>query len=135
MCHSFACLRCSYLYEDNRLSNLFEDQTMYRSSYLYEENKNRKLIKTFRAYWRDEHDKWRINDCQLRRHHTMISRLWICFVSISKCLINSTDERTKKSRFNDVIDCTYVWIMFLRYRFISKRRRWDIRLNVDWFVE
>jgi hypothetical protein len=42
---------------------MFKDQTMYRASYLYEEDKNRKLIETFRVYWRDEHDKWRINDC------------------------------------------------------------------------
>jgi hypothetical protein len=33
-------------------------------------------------------------------------------------MINSTNERTKKSRFNDVIDCTYVWVICLRYKFI-----------------
>ncbi len=61
-------------------------------------------------------------------------------VSISRCLINSTDERTKKSRFSDVIDCTYVWVMFLRYRFIFEKttmrhtiRRWLIRWIInDW---
>jgi hypothetical protein len=45
---------------------------MNQSSYLYEEDKDRKLIETFRVYWHDEHDKWRINDCQSRKHHTMI---------------------------------------------------------------
>jgi hypothetical protein len=51
---------------------------MYRFSYLYEENKDRKLIKTFRDYWRDEHDKWQINDYQFREYHTMILLSWIC---------------------------------------------------------
>jgi hypothetical protein len=47
--------------------------------------------------------------------------LSMLFVSISRCLINSKDERTKKSRFSDVIDCTYVWIMFLRYKLIFEK--------------
>jgi hypothetical protein len=66
--------------------------------------------------------------------------LSMLFVSMSKCLINSTNERTKKSRFNDVIDCMYVWVMFLRYKFIFKKttmkhtiRRWLIRWMInDW---
>jgi hypothetical protein len=63
------------------------------------------------------------------------------FVSISRCLINSTNEQTKKSRFNDVIDCTYVWIIFLRYKFIFEKttmrhtiRRWLIRWIVNNWV-
>ncbi len=47
--------------------------------------------------------------------------LSMLFVSISRCLINSTNERTKKSRFNNVTDCTYVWVMFLRYKFIFEK--------------
>jgi hypothetical protein len=66
--------------------------------------------------------------------------LSMLFVSISRCLINSTDERTKKSRFSDVTDCTYVWVMFLRYKFISEKttmrhtiKRWLIRwIMSDW---
>jgi hypothetical protein len=57
---------------------------------------------------------------------------------ISRCLINWTIERTKKSRFNDVIDSTYVWIMFLRSRFIFEKttmrhtiKRWLTRWIVD----
>jgi hypothetical protein len=67
--------------------------------------------------------------------------LSMLFVSISRCLINSTDERTKKSRFSDVIDCTYVWIMSLRYKFISEKttmrhtiKRWLIRWIIDDWV-
>jgi hypothetical protein len=66
--------------------------------------------------------------------------LSMLFVSISRCLINSTDERTKKSRFNDVIDCTYVWIMSSRYKFIFEKttmrhtiNRWLTRWIInDW---
>jgi hypothetical protein len=60
------------------------------------------------------------------------------FETISRCLINSTDERTKKSRFNDVTDWTYVWVMFLRYKFMFEKttmrhtiRRWLIRWMID----
>jgi hypothetical protein len=63
------------------------------------------------------------------------------FETISRCLINSTDERTKKSRFNDVIDWTYVWIMFLRYRFTFEKttmrhtiKRWLTRWMIDDWV-
>jgi hypothetical protein len=66
--------------------------------------------------------------------------LSMLFVSISRCFINSTNDRTKKSRFNDVTDCTYVWIMFLRYKFIFEKttirhtiRRWLTRWIInDW---
>jgi hypothetical protein len=66
--------------------------------------------------------------------------LSMLFVSISKCLINSTNERTKKSRFNDEIDCTYVCVMFLRYKFIFEKttmkytiKRWLIHWIInDW---
>jgi predicted acetyltransferase len=35
---------------------------MYQASYLYEENRDRKLIETFRAYWRDEcHENFRFS--------------------------------------------------------------------------
>jgi hypothetical protein len=47
--------------------------------------------------------------------------LRMLFETISRCLINLTNERTKKSRFNDVIDWTYVWMMFFRYRFIFEK--------------
>jgi hypothetical protein len=63
------------------------------------------------------------------------------FETISRCLINSTDERTKKSRFNDVIDWTYVWIMFLRCKFMFKKttmrytiKRWLTRWMIDDWV-
>jgi hypothetical protein len=66
--------------------------------------------------------------------------LKMLFETISRCLINSTDERTKKSRFSDVTDWTYVWIMFLRNRFMFEKttmrhtiRRWLIRWMIhDW---
>jgi hypothetical protein len=66
--------------------------------------------------------------------------LSMLFVSISKCLINSTNKRMKKSRFNDVINCTYVWIMSLRYKFIFEKttmrhtiKRWLTRRIInDW---
>jgi hypothetical protein len=64
------------------------------------------------------------------------------FESMSKCLINSTDERTKKSRFNDVINWTYVWVMFLRYKFIFEKtkmrhtiKRWLTRWIIDDWVD
>jgi hypothetical protein len=64
--------------------------------------------------------------------------LRMLFETISRCLINSTNERTKKSRFNDVIDWTYVWIMFLRYKFMFEKttmkhtiKRW---LIVEWLM-
>jgi hypothetical protein len=67
--------------------------------------------------------------------------LRMLFEAISRYLINSTDERTKKSRFNDVIDWTYVWIMFLRYRFMFEKttmrhtiRRWLTRWMIDDWV-
>jgi hypothetical protein len=67
--------------------------------------------------------------------------LSMSFVSISRCLIHSTDDRTKKSRFTDVADCTYVWVMSLRYRFIFEKttmrytiRRWLIRWMIDDWV-
>jgi hypothetical protein len=61
-------------------------------------------------------------------------------MSISRCLINLTNERTKKSRFNNVIDCTYVWIMFQKYKFIFEKtttrhtiKRWLTRWIInDW---
>jgi hypothetical protein len=63
------------------------------------------------------------------------------FVSISRCLINSANERTKKSRLNDVTNCTYVWVIFLRYKFIFEKttmrhtiKRWLIRWIVDDWV-
>jgi hypothetical protein len=66
--------------------------------------------------------------------------LSMLFESISRCVINSTNERTKKSRFNDVIDCTYVCVIFLRYRFIFEKttmrhtiKRWLTRwIMNDW---
>ncbi len=66
--------------------------------------------------------------------------LSMLFVSISRCLINLTNERTKKSRFNDVINCTYAWIMSLRYKFIFEKttmrhtiKRWLTRWIInDW---
>jgi hypothetical protein len=67
--------------------------------------------------------------------------LSMLFESISRCLINSTNERTKKSRFNDVINCMYVWVIFLRYKFIFEKmtirhtiKRWLIRWIVDVWV-
>jgi hypothetical protein len=66
---------------------------------------------------------------------TILSML---FESTSRCLINSTDERTKKSRFSDVTNCTYVWIMSLRYKFIFEKttmrhtiKRWLTRCIID----
>jgi hypothetical protein len=66
---------------------------------------------------------------------TILSML---FVLISRCLINSTNERTKKSRFNDVIICMYVWIMSLKYKFIFEKttmrhtiRRWQTRWIIN----
>jgi hypothetical protein len=60
------------------------------------------------------------------------------FVSISKCLINSFNERTKKSRFKDVADYTYVWVMFLIHKFIFEKttmrytiKRWLIRWMIN----
>jgi hypothetical protein len=59
---------------------------------------------------------------------------------ISRCVINSINERTKKSRFNDVTNYTYVWVISLRYKFISEKmtmrhtiKRWLIRWIIkDW---
>jgi hypothetical protein len=58
--------------------------------------------------------------------------------TISSCLFNSTDKWTTKSRFNDVVDWTYVWVIFLRYKFIFEKtttrytiNRWLIRWIVD----
>jgi hypothetical protein len=64
---------------------------------------------------------------------------YIIHVNI-KMLVKSKNKRTKKSRFNDVINCTYVWIMFLRYKFIFEKttmrhtiKRWLIRCIInDW---
>jgi hypothetical protein len=66
--------------------------------------------------------------------------LSMLFASISKCLINSINERTKRSRFNDVIDCTYIWVISLKYKFIFEKttmrhtiRRWLTRWKIsDW---
>jgi hypothetical protein len=67
-----------------------------------------------------------------------LTTLSMLFESTSRCLINSINERTKKSRFSDVTNCTYVWIMFLKYRFIFEKttmrhtiRRWLTRCIVD----
>jgi hypothetical protein len=66
-----------------------------------------------------------------KKSYNDFTTLNMLFVSISRCLISSTNERSKKSRFNNVIDCTYVWVMFLRYKFIFEKttmrhmiRRW-----------
>ncbi len=70
----------------------------------------------------------------LKTSYNDFTILNMLFVSISRCLINSTNERTKKSRFNDVTDCMYVWIMSLKYKFIFEKmtmkhtiKRWLIR--------
>jgi hypothetical protein len=64
--------------------------------------------------------------------------LRMLFEIISKCLINSTNEWTKKSRFNDVIDWTYVWIMFLKYRFMFEKTtmKYTIRRSlIHWMID
>jgi hypothetical protein len=52
-----------------------------------------------------------------------------------------TNEWTKKSRFNDVIYCTYVWVIYLRYKFIFEKmtmkhkiKRWLIRWIINNWV-
>jgi hypothetical protein len=59
--------------------------------------------------------------------------LKMLFAIISRYLINLTNERTKKSRFNDVIDWTYVWKMFLRYRFIFEKTTMKHSIK-DWLT-
>ncbi len=66
--------------------------------------------------------------------------LKMLFELISRCLINSMNERTKKSRFNDVTDCTYVWMIFSWYKFMFEKmtmkhtiKHWLIRWIInDW---
>jgi hypothetical protein len=56
----------------------------------------------------------------------------------NRCLINSTNERTKKSRFSDVINCTYAWMMFLRYKFIFEKttmRHTIKRCWIRWIIK
>jgi hypothetical protein len=58
----------------DRFSNQFERD----SSYWYEVSMNRKSIESFQAYWRNDWDMWRINDCLLSTLHKAISSSWEC---------------------------------------------------------